>query len=95
MIVVSIPDWGVTPFARGRDRGQIAQQIDLFNSANRTEAVRTGAQWVDITGISREAAMEPSLVAEDGLHPSGEMYSRWVEAVLPVALEIPPVSKPK
>ena len=92
VIVVSIPDWGVTPFAQGRDVDLIAQQIDLFNSVNRTEAMRTGTRYVDVTAISREAVTEPGLVAEDGLHPSGEMYSRWVDVVLPVALEIPPVS---
>ena len=92
VIVVSIPDWGVTPFAQGRDVDLIAQQIDLFNSVNRTEAMRTGARYVDVTAISREAVTEPGLVAEDGLHPSGEMYSRWVDVVLPVVLEIPPVS---
>lgn len=93
VIVVSIPDWGVTPFARGRDVDLIAQQIDLFNSVNRAETMHTGARYVNVTGISRQAVAEPRLVADDGLHPSGEMYSRWVDVVLPVALEIPPVSK--
>ncbi|HJQ36458.1 MAG TPA: undecaprenyl-diphosphatase UppP, partial [Thermoanaerobaculia bacterium] len=68
VIVVSIPDWGVTPFAEGRDRAKIAREIDQFNAINREEAQRAGAKWVDITPISRRN--DPSLVAGDGLHPS-------------------------
>jgi lysophospholipase L1-like esterase len=88
VIVLSIPDWGVTPFAQGRDRNLITQQIDLFNSVNLIEANSAGARYVDVTGISRQAMTQPILIADDGLHPSGEMYSRWVEVVLPVALEV-------
>lgn len=86
VIVVSIPDWGVTPFAEGRDRTGIARQIDLYNRVNWDEASRTGARYVDVTPISRRAAREPHLVADDGLHPSGEMYRLWAEKVLPEAL---------
>ena len=83
VIVVSIPDWGVTPFAEGRDRGKIAREIDQFNAINREEAARAGAKWVDITAISRRS--DPSLVAGDGLHPSATMYAQWVQAILPSA----------
>jgi lysophospholipase L1-like esterase len=86
VIVLSIPDWGVTPFASRRDRNQIASEIDQFNTVNRTEAQQAGARYVDVTPISRQAAMDPSLVAEDGLHPSGKMYEAWVSLVLPEAL---------
>lgn len=95
VIVISIPDWGVTPFAQGRDRELIGQQIDLFNSINLTEATRIGARYVSVTGISRKAITESKLIAGDGLHPSGEMYSRWVDVVLPVALEISPAPTPR
>jgi lysophospholipase L1-like esterase len=84
VVVLSIPDWGVTPFARGRDRERIAREIDAFNAVNREESARGGARWVDVTPISRVAATDPSLTAGDGLHPSGAMYGRWVEAALPV-----------
>ena len=94
VIVISIPDWGVTPFAQGRDRQSIAQQIDLFNSINLTEATRICARYVDITGISRQAITRSNLIADDGLHPSGEMYSRWVDRVLPVVFKISPVLTP-
>lgn len=85
VIVVSIPDWGVTPFAEGRDRAAIARAIDSFNAEGRNETVLAGAHWVDITGVSRKAAGEPSLVAPDGLHPSGKMYAEWVKLIEPVA----------
>lgn len=83
VIVLSIPDWGVTPFAAGRDRAAIADQIDAFNAANRSLALAAGCAYVDVTAISRRAADEPSLLAADGLHPSGQMYATWVEAALP------------
>lgn len=85
VVVVSIPDWGVTPFAADRDRASIAREIDAFNDVNRGEAQRQVARYVDVTGISRRAAEEPALIAADGLHPSGEMYRRWVEAMAPEA----------
>ena len=85
VIVVSIPDWGVTPFAANRDRAAIAAGIDAFNAINRDEAKRVNAHWVDVTPISRQAAIDPKLVADDGLHPSASMYRLWVEQILPVA----------
>lgn len=85
VIVSSIPDWGVTPFAEGRDRAQIAREIDAFNEVNGDEANREGVRYVDITPISRRAEGEKRLVAEDGLHPSAAMYRLWVEAILPEA----------
>ncbi len=87
VIVVSIPDWGVTPFAAGRDRGRIAAAIDRFNAVKRDETERTGAAFVDITAESRRAADDPTLLAADGLHPSGTMYAAWARRVLPAALE--------
>jgi undecaprenyl-diphosphatase len=83
VIVVSIPDWGVTPFAEGRDRAKIAREIDQFNAINREEATRAGAKWVDITPISR--GNDPALVAGDGLHPSGKQYAEWVTVIAPFA----------
>ena len=88
VIVVSIPDWGVTPFAQGRDAEQIAEEIDIFNTINREETERAGAHYVDITPISRKAVNDPALIASDGLHPSGKMYALWAEQVLPIALEV-------
>jgi lysophospholipase L1-like esterase len=88
VVILSIPDWGVTPFAAGRDRARIARDIDEFNAIAREEASRVGARYVDVTGISRRAASEPALVAHDGLHPSAPMYEEWARAVFPVAASI-------
>ncbi len=85
VIVVSIPDWGVTPFASGRDRKKIAAEIDAFNAINRKEAIHAGARYADITPVSRHAATDASLVAHDGLHPSARMYAEWVGVILPIA----------
>lgn len=87
VLVLSIPDWGVTPFAAGRDRVAIAAQIGEFNRVNREEAERRGARYVDVTPVSREAAADLSLVADDGLHPSGKMYAAWARLALPAAYE--------
>ena len=83
VVVVSIPDWGVTDFAResGRDLTQIAHELDTFNAIAHNEAGRAGAHFVDITDISRKHAR---LVADDGLHPSSAQYVLWVEAIAPV-----------
>ena len=88
VLVISIPDWGVTPYAQGRDRRRIATEIDAFNAANRDEAMAVGAIYVDITGLSRLAGSNRSLIAADGLHPSAAMYSQWARAILPVAMGI-------
>ncbi|HEV7765311.1 MAG TPA: SGNH/GDSL hydrolase family protein, partial [Thermoanaerobaculia bacterium] len=77
----SIPDWGVTPFAEGRDRAKIASEIDRYNAINREEAGKAGARYVDITPISR--GTDPSLVAGDGLHPSGKQYAAWAKLIAP------------
>lgn len=88
VIVLSIPDWGVTPFASGRDAKKIAQEIDEFNQVNREESEKAGAQYADVTPVSREAVSDEALIASDGLHPSGKMYSNWAEKVLPAARQI-------
>lgn len=86
VLVVSVPDWSVTPFAEGHDRTAIASAIDRFNAAGRLEAGRTGARYVDITPGSRAAESDPALLAGDGLHPSGRMYADWARLAFPHAL---------
>jgi lysophospholipase L1-like esterase len=85
VVVLSIPDWGVTPFAAGRNGRQIAAEIDAFNTINRTETQRLRARYVDITPTSRLAQTNPGLTAADGLHPASQMYAAWVELALPAA----------
>ena len=86
VIVVSIPDWGATPFAEGMDRNRIGEEIDTFNAINRDEAASAGARYVNITPGSKLALTDAALVADDGLHPSAKMYRMWAEAVLPEAI---------
>lgn len=77
VIVLSIPDWGVTPFASGRDRDQVAREIDAYNAANKIISEQYKVHYIDITPWTREAANDPGLIASDGLHPSGKEYKRW------------------
>ncbi len=79
VIVLSIPDWGVTPFAKGRDRALIAREIGAFNTVNREETAAAGADYTDITAITRA---HPNELTTDGLHPSAALYARWAELVL-------------
>ena len=85
VVVISIPDGGVTPFAANRDRSKIAAEIDRFNAINHKDAVHAGARYADITPLSRRAAADRSLIAPDGLHPSARMYAQWIDVILPVA----------
>ncbi len=82
VVVLSLPDWSVTPYAAGRDRGAIARAIDAFNAVNRAAAAEAGARYVDVTADSRRAAADPTLLAADGLHPSGAMYEAWARLAL-------------
>ena len=87
VMVLSIPDWGVTPFARAekRDPAQVAAEIDAFNAAARQVAEQHGVAFVDITGTSRECGGEDAMLVADKLHPSVAMHASWADAALPVA----------
>jgi lysophospholipase L1-like esterase len=99
VVVLSIPDWSVTPFARqsGRDPAEISAAIDRFNAVNREETARMGAGYVDITPSSRRAGSDASLLAADGLHYSGSMYAEWARLALPAATAAlsPPAAQKK
>jgi len=82
VVVVSIPDWGVTRFAAGRDRARIAAELDGYNALAAELAARAGVAFVDITGISRA---HPALVTDDGLHPDAAQYALWAAAIAPAA----------
>ena len=86
VFVLSIPDYGVTPFAKD-DGARIGKEIDEFNNINRQESNNAGVNYIDITDISRQAANNPSLIADDGLHPSAIMYQAWVEKLKLVVLK--------
>ena len=88
VLVLSIPDWGVTPFAvaSGRDRQAFAADLDAYNAAARDLCEAHGVAFVDITGISRDRGGTAEMLADDGLHPSASQYARWAAAALPVAM---------
>ena len=73
VFVVSIPDYGFTPFGQSR-QPEISKAIDQFNDTNRSITERMGVRYVYITDLTREGLKNPSYVANDGLHPSGKMY---------------------
>ena len=87
VLVLSIPDWGTTPFARqsGRDRDRIAQELDAFNAAAREACAARAVAFVDITAHGRTHAADPAMLADDGLHPSAAAYAAWTRLALPVA----------
>ncbi len=87
VLVLSIPDWGVTPFAiqSGRDRDLIASELDAYNAVARDVCVEQGITFVDITPVSRERGAEPAMLADDGLHPSALMHAEWARLALPFA----------
>jgi lysophospholipase L1-like esterase len=87
VLVLAIPDWGLTPFgvASGRDRALISSELQLYNTAARTICSGRGVAFVDIGPLYREHAAEPAMLADDGLHPSAAMHALWTEAAVPVA----------
>ncbi|MGH7679775.1 MAG: SGNH/GDSL hydrolase family protein [Gemmatimonadaceae bacterium] len=87
-IAISIPDWGATPFAEGRDRSLISAEVAAYNSRARELAAAAGSRWVDVTEVSRAMLHDPALVAVDGLHPTAAMYRIWAEHMLPTAVAV-------
>ena len=87
VLVLSIPDWGATPFGASDQRGPatIGAELDVFNQTAREICARHEVAFVDITPVSRARGSEAAMVAEDGLHPSAAMYTQWAELALPVA----------
>jgi lysophospholipase L1-like esterase len=83
VFMLSTPDWGVTPFAKGSDQAKTASEIDAFNQVAKEECEKLGIAFVDITPISRTAKNDISQIADDGLHFSGKMYRQWAEKALP------------
>lgn len=79
VFVLSIPDWGITPFAEGRDRNKIATEIDAFNETAKAIAGKYAVSYIDITSAQRADNAKEGFVATDGLHPSGKEYTKWAE----------------
>jgi lysophospholipase L1-like esterase len=87
VVVVSIPDWSITPFANasGRDVHAIAREIDAYNAANAEIARTLHVHYADITAISRDGGEREDMLVSDGLHPSAAMYTRWLDAIVRAA----------
>ncbi len=89
VLVISIPDWGVTPFAetRGTDREKIAKEIDDCNAAKERISIQLGVHYIDITEEYRKIGALPEMVVEDKLHPSALVYKSWSEKLVKVVLD--------
>jgi lysophospholipase L1-like esterase len=87
VIVLTIPDWGATPFAPDLLRGRIAFEIGLLNDVVAREADARGVALIDVTPSSKLAEDDPSLLAFDDLHPSGKMYAQWASLAFEAARE--------
>ena len=83
VFVLSIPDWGVTPYGDS-DRAGIAKEIDAFNLVAKEACDKAKVRFIDITPISRKALNDPSMLARDNLHFSGKMHQLWVDTVFPL-----------
>ena len=88
LFVISIPDWGASPYGFGFDRAKVSKEINEFNSVVKEESEKRGLRYFDITTISRRALIDRTLIASDGLHPSGKMYKLWVDKMIPIISKI-------
>ena len=87
VFVVSIPDYGVTPFGSSNSE-VIGQEIDMYNDYIAAKCEAQNIPFIDITGISRTLADSPGSLAADNLHPSGSQYALWTNEILPVVIDL-------
>ena len=87
VLIISIPDWGSSPYGENMDRNQISTEINTFNNSLKSFANNNGLDYVDVTEISRRAINEPNLIAVDNLHPSGIMYLEWAKKIFQVWID--------
>ena len=88
VFVLSIPDWGATPFAVDRDRRQVAHEIDAYNAACKDITLAHKCSYTDITDSTRHNAVNPLFLASDGLHPSAKEYEVWCRRLLPLVATV-------
>lgn len=86
VFVVSIPDYGKTPFGQNKNPDKIAEELEQYNETAQNISKAHDVTFINITPISEDAEDNPELTADDGLHPSGEMYQQWVSEMLPSIL---------
>ena len=87
VFILSIPDWGITPFGHksGRDCHQIGAEIDRYNAVAKDITEANRCTFIDITDSTRANGCKKDFLAEDGLHPSGKEYAVWAKRMAPVA----------
>lgn len=88
VLVLSIPDWGRSPYAQGRNQAEITREIDAFNAEAQAQCRAAGVAWVNITDLTRAAAGDASQFTADGLHYTGPQMQRWAERALPVVSQL-------
>jgi lysophospholipase L1-like esterase len=88
VLVVSIPDYAFTPFGQNRDMEKISREIDAYNEFAAEISRNNGVPFINITDITRKGLEDPSLVANDGLHPSGQAYGKFVERIYPLVFPL-------
>ena len=88
VFVLSIPDYSVTPFAGGSDTARIRKELDWFNAINKSVTDAYNCPYLDITTLTREALTDRSLLAADGLHPSGKEYKLWADRLAPMMARV-------
>lgn len=86
VLVVSIPDYSVTPFGQEKNPAKISRELKKYNAINKSIAKSYKVHYVNITPGSQKAARDSTLIADDGLHPSGKMYHKWVDQIMPELL---------
>jgi lysophospholipase L1-like esterase len=79
VFVLSIPDWGVTPFAEGRDKAEIAKQIDAYNDVNKKVTTILACNYIEITESTRTNGLDESYLTPDKLHYAAKEYKIWAE----------------
>ena len=87
VFVVSIPDYGVTPLGKSKEK-KIALELDAYNDYASTKCQTLNVPFINITKLSRRLGDTNNALATDSLHPSESQYRAWVEKILPTVLEI-------
>ena len=83
VFVVSIPNYGVTPFGMEKGEDTIRQELLIYDSIADSISSEMDIPFINITPVSEKAKEDPSYIASDQLHPSGKQYKEWVELILP------------
>jgi lysophospholipase L1-like esterase len=81
VIIISIPDYSLTPHGKSMNAEKISKEIEVFNSINKALSIQYKVQYVNVTSESKESRNTSDLVAQDGLHPSDKEYSKWAEKI--------------